>query len=86
MRIAKLIFTLAYVTHVSGCIWQIIARIGLSSAHDIRALRKRFPKDFAVLRNDKDRVVSALQKVAVTRNIVRASMAFKHQLRHSPSA
>ena len=60
--------------------------IGLSSAHDIRALRKRFPKDFAVLRNDKDRVVSALQKVAVTRNIVRASMAFKHQLRHSPSA
>ena len=59
---------------------------GLSSPHDVRALRKRFPKDFAILRSDKDRVVSALQKVAVTRNIVRASMAFKRQLRHSPSA
>ena len=48
---------------------------------------KTFSQGFYhTLRNEKDHVVSALQKVVVTRNIVRASMAFKRQLRHSPSA
>jgi len=59
---------------------------GLSSPHDVRALQKRFPKDFSTLQKEKERAIAAVQKVEVTRNIVRASMAFKRQLRHSPSA
>mmetsp|Transcript_37804 Transcript_37804/g.76921 ORF Transcript_37804/g.76921 Transcript_37804/m.76921 type:complete len:295 (-) Transcript_37804:131-1015(-) len=59
---------------------------GLSSPYDVRALQKRFPKDFAALQEDRQRVVAAVQKVNVTRHIIRAQMAFKRQLRHAESA
>lgn len=59
---------------------------GLASPYDVRALKKRFPEDFAALQQDRQRVTAAVQKVAVTRNIIRAQMAFKRQLRHASSA
>ena len=59
---------------------------GLASPYDVRALRQRFPNDFATLENDRQRVIAAVQKVNVTRHIIRAQMAFKRQLRHAESA
>ena len=59
---------------------------GLSLPHEVRALKKRFPKDFAALLHDRERVVDAMQKVRVTRNVIRAQLAFKRQLKHATSA
>lgn len=59
---------------------------GLSLQHDVNALKKRFPKDFDALREDKHRVIAAAQKVCITRNVVKAQMAFKRKIQRTKSA
>ncbi|KAL7467782.1 hypothetical protein ACHAXS_008022 [Conticribra weissflogii] len=59
---------------------------GLSLPHDVYALKKRFPEDFEALRRDRDRVIAAAQRVNITRNVVKARMAFKRKIQRTKSA